>query len=48
MSPYDWANGGFVDIFWDDKYGFSTMGIMFKNSVTSKKMRKSDFWGYFH
>ena len=22
--------------------------IMFKNSLTSKKMPKSDFWGYFH
>ena len=26
MAPYDWANGGFVDIFLDGEYGFTSMG----------------------
>ena len=28
MPPYDWANGGSVDIFWGyGEYGFSTVGV---------------------
>ena len=26
MAPYDWANGGFVGIFLDGEYGFTSMG----------------------
>ena len=28
MLPYDWVNGGSIDVFWGDgEYGFSTMGV---------------------
>ena len=27
LPPYDWANGGSVDVFWHGEYGFSTVGI---------------------
>ena len=26
MAPYDWANGGFVDVVLDGKSGFTSMG----------------------
>ena len=26
MTPYDWANGGSVDVFLDGEYGFTSMG----------------------
>ena len=26
MASCDWANGGFVDVFWHGEYGFSSMG----------------------
>ena len=26
MPPYDWANGGSVDVLGDGEYGFSTAG----------------------
>ena len=32
----------------DEKENCKSYTIMFKNSVTSKKMVKSDFCGYFH
>ena len=27
MPPYDWANGGSINVFWGGEYGFSNVGV---------------------